>query len=255
MSLLDIQSAFQAYILGEGPGDLEAWVSSTGPADARRRLGVYHHAYRATTTAVLREVFDKTWTYVGDEVFEAAVAAYVAGRPSTSPSLDDYGFGFPDLLASRTLAEPDVAELAWLDWAMRRAFDGPDAEPVAPERLAALAPEDWDRARLVLHPTLIVRDVSTNVGALWASLDAGSPLMPPPLHGPMSLRVWRKGLQPHFRMIPAEEGAGLRAIARGQTFASLCEDLARDGSDDPALRAGSLLAAWLEDGLIVDLAI
>jgi hypothetical protein len=255
VTLLSVQSAFQSGILQDDPGDVARQVSATSPDDADLRLGVYRHAYRATMTALLRDVFDKTWAYIGDVRFDATVAAYVARHRSTSFSLDDYGSGFPDLVAQRFGDEPDVAELAWLDWSMRRAFDGPDAEPLTAERLAALSPDDWERARLVLHPTLVVRDVRTNTGALWAGLDGGSPHMPESLTGPMSLRVWRKGLQPHFRMIPIEEGAALQAIAGGRSFAALCEDLAGDGAEDAPDRAGRLLAVWLEDELIVDLLI
>lgn len=255
MSLLAVQSAFQTCILQDDPGDFCLRVSSKNTVDADRRLGVYRHAYKATMTALLRDVFDKTWAYIGDERFDAEVATYVAQHRSTSFSLDDYGSGFPAMLAQRCCDEPDVFELAWLDWSMRRAFDGPNAEPVSTERLAALSPDDWDRARLSLHPTLVHRDVASNAGALWASLDAGSPIMPVPLPGPMTLRVWRKDLQPHFRMVPFEEGAALTAIAQGRTFASLCEDLASNGSDDAPDRAGRLLAVWLEDRLIVDLAL
>lgn len=249
MSLLDVQGAFQAYVLHDRQGDLATRVSGD-PGEAQRRLGVYHHAYRARTAALLREVFDKTWSWLGDDRFEAAAAAYVSGHTSTSARLDDYGAGFPEFLARRWPAEPDVAELAWLDGAMRRVFDGPDAAPVRPERIAALSPDDWDRARLILHPTLTVRTVTTNVGALWAGLDAGSPVLPAALDGPMALRVWRKGLQPHFRTIPDGEEAALVRLGRGETFAAVCEDLARDGDDAP-LRAAALLAGWLEDALVV----
>ncbi|WP_439477943.1 HvfC/BufC family peptide modification chaperone [Brevundimonas sp.] len=254
MRLLEVQRAFQSLVLQGDTAAIETAVFSKDQVDARRRLGVYSHAYRATMTGLLSEVFDKTWAYLGDERFEAEVATYVAAHRSTSFSLDDYGSDFPGQLEQRLPDEPDVFELAWLDWSMRRAFDGPDAEPVAAAQLAALSPDDWDRARLGLHPTLVQREVVSNVGALWASLDAGAPVLPPPLTGPMSLRVWRKGLQPHFRMIPPQEGAALQAIATGQTFAALCEDLGRDGSQDAPVRAGRLLAVWLEDGLIVDVA-
>ncbi len=255
MRLLEVQRAFQSLVLQGDTAPVEAVVSGKDLTDARRRLGVYSHAYRATMAGLLHEVFDKTWAYLGDERFEAEVADYVAVHRSKSFSLDDYGSDFPTRLEQRLADEPDVFELAWLDWAMRRAFDGPDAEPIAPAQLAALSPEEWDRARLVLHPTLIHREVVSNAGSLWASLDAGAAVMPPPLTAPMTLRVWRKGWQPHFRMIPAEEGAALQAIAEGQTFAALCEDLGRDGSQDAPVRAGRLLAVWIEDGLIVDIAL
>lgn len=252
MTLLETQLAFQAYVLRDGGDDLATRVRATGTVDARQRLGVYHFAYRARMSALLREAFDKTWTYLGDARFDEAVAAYVAEHVSASPSLDDYGSGFADLLARQMPNEPDAAELAWLDWSMRRVFDGPDAEAVTASRLASLSAGDWDRARLVLHPTLVLRTVTANVGALWASLDAGTPAMPPPLDEPMMLRVWRKGLQPHFRTIPAAEGAMLERLEQGESFAAVCEALAGEGTDDPTESAAAFLGAWLTDELIVD---
>ena len=254
MSLLALQSEFQAFIRGADTTFHHRLATPPG-GDGRRRMRVYHHAYRARLSGVLREVFDKTWCYLGDEAFDAAVARYVETHPSTSHSLDDFGARFPEHLARLMPAEVDVAELAWLDWAMRRVFDGHDAEPIDPAALAALGGDDWDHARFDLHPTLTIRAVTTNVGALWASLDAGSPLMPAPLETPLALRVWRKGLQPHFRTIDPLEAAALTQLVSGATFAGLCERLSRSHEPEPVERAAGMLTGWLQDGLIVGIQI
>ena len=255
MSLLALQTAFQAFVrdTDADDGDFAARLATPPGGNGRRRMGVYHHAYRARCAEVLREVFDKTWSYLGDAEFDAAAADYVERHASTSHSLDDYGADFPDHVARRSPGETDVAELAWLDWAMRRAFDAPDGEPIDVGRLAALDGQAWDRVGFVLHPGLTMRAVTTNVGALWAGLDAGSPLMPAPLPGPMTIRVWRKELQPHFRMIEPAEAGALTALSEGERFSLLCERLALDRAPDPVERAAAMLAIWLEDGLIIGL--
>lgn len=250
MNLLALQNEFQAFIHGAETTFLDRLATPPG-GDGYRRMRVYHHAYRARLSGLLREVFGKTWSYLGDEAFDAAVTRYVESHPSTSRSLDDYGAAFPNHLAHLLPAEIDVAELAWLDWTMRRVFDGPDAEPIDPTALAALGGDDWDHARFDLHPTLTIRAVSTNVGALWASLDVGSPLMPAPLETPLAVRVWRKGLQPHFRTIGPLEAAALTQLCSGATFAGLCERLSRSREPEPVERAAGMLTGWLQDGLIV----
>lgn len=255
MSLRDLQADFQAYVRDqEGVTSAFAARLATPPGgDGARRMRVYHHAYRARLGQVLREVFDKTWSYLGDDAFSQAVETYVALHPSTSPSLDDFGAAFPEHVASLWPAEADVGELAWLDWAMRRVFDGEDAEALGARVLGSLSGDAWNTVGFAFHPTLTVRAVTTNTGALWAALEEGSPLMPAPLDGPMAVRVWRKDLQPHFRMVNAVEAKALAEMVQGRSFAEVCERLTHERIEDPVERAAALLAVWLQDGLIVGL--
>lgn len=252
MSLLALQDALQDHILGHG-GDIADHLEAPRGVDAAARLHVYHHAYRARLTDLLREAYDKTWSWLGDAHFGEVVAAYIESRPSTSFSLDDYGAGFAGFLAGRLPQDPEAYELAWLERAMRKAFDGPDAAPLDPARLAALDDAAWDRARFAFHPTLVVRPVAAQLGALWAGIEGGAPFTPPAIEPGLSVRVWRKGLQPHFRMIAHDEARALGLLMGGQTFAELCARLSTDGGEEPAERAGALLAAWLQDELIVGL--
>lgn len=252
MNLLALQDALQDHILGHG-GDIVDHLEARRGVDAAARLHVYHHAYRARLGDLLRDAFDKTWWWLGDDAFGEAVAAYVQTHPSAGFSLDDFGRGFPDFLARRLPDEPEAFELAWLERAMRTAFDGSDATTLETAQLAALDADAWDRARFVFHPTLVVRPVRAHLGALWAGIEGGAAFTPPPLDPGLFIRVWRKGLQPHFRMMEEDEALALMQLMDGQPFADLCARLpCRDGAD-PVARAGTLLAIWLQDELIVDI--
>lgn len=253
MSLLALQDALQDHILGHG-GEIADHLEAPRGVDAAARLHVYHHAYRARLGDVLREAFDKTWSWLGDDVFAAVVTAYVETRPSASFSLDDYGGGFPDFLAQRFPGETEAIELAWLERAMRKAFDGTDALPLDPTRLAALDAGAWDRARFAFHPTLVVRPVQAHLGSLWAGIESGEAFTPLEIEPGLSVRVWRKGLQPHFRMIAADEALALRQLMHGVTFADLCARLPPFDDVDPVERAAAMLAVWLQDELIVGVA-
>jgi hypothetical protein len=67
----------------------------------------------------------------------------------------------------------------------------------------------------------------------------------------MALRVWRKELSPHFRVVDSIEQQALLMACHGASFAAICSAIAAriEPSRAPEV-AGALLAAWLEDGLI-----
>lgn len=252
MSLLALQDALQDHILGRG-GNIADHLEAPRGVDAAARLNVYHFAYRARLGDLLRDAFDKTWSWLGDEAFGGVVAAYVETRPSATFSLDDYGGDFPAFLAQKLPGEVEASELAWLERAMRRAFDGPDAAPMDPSQLVVLDDAAWDRARFAFHPTLVVRPVRAHLGSLWAGIESGEPFSPLAVEPGLSIRVWRKGLQPHFRMIARDEALALEQLMDGLAFAELCARLPLLDDGDPVERAGAMLAVWLQDGLIVDI--
>ncbi|MET3667613.1 DNA-binding domain-containing protein [Caulobacter sp. 1776] len=243
MSLLALQRGLRDHILAEA-GEAPMGVASTaGPG-----LAVYHHAYRAQLVACLRDTFEKTWAWLGDDGFDAAALAHILAHPPHGWTLAAYGFDFPETLTELYPDDPEVAELAWLDWALRRAFDGADAAPITQEELAEM---NWDTVVLALTPTLAVREVSTNCAALWTAL--AEEKAPPPIEqlpAGAAIRVWRQDLSPQYRTIDGLELEGLSLALQGVAFAVICETMAQ-GQDDAAQRMGGLLGAWLQDRLIV----
>lgn len=247
MSLDTLQRGLVEHILS-GTGE----ISNNIRGDlVHHRLAVYHNAYRMQLLACLRDTFEKTWSWMGDESFDAAGRQHIEKHPPTSWTLSDYGHTFAKTLAELYPQDPEIAELAWLDWTLRRAFDGPDAASLSAERLASI---DWETARLHLVPTLRVTSIATNCAAIWTSL--AEEAMPPAaarLETPTALRVWRQDLTPRFRSIGPEEHQALSLAIGGHRFSAICERLALGRDAEAASQAaGAMLALWLQDGLIAD---
>lgn len=244
MKLAALQQDFQAWLVDGS--EVAAARFGTG---AQPGLLVYQNNYRAQLVACLTEGFERVLAWLGEDAFLAAVAAHVDRTPPTSWTLDAYSVGFPATLSDRYPDDPEVAELAWLDWALADAFVGPDAAPPSAELLAAV---DWDQAVLILTPTLRIGEATTNAAAIWSALSAGQ--MPPAaevLPQPAQLVVWRQAYVSCFRSIEAAE---IRAIAQalaGEPFSAICAALVgAEGETDGITTASSLLGQWLRDGLL-----
>ncbi|MGY2733762.1 HvfC/BufC family peptide modification chaperone [Sphingomonas sp. UYP23] len=247
MSLLALQRTFLDFLLDQ-PTDLAVAVSgSAGPG-----LAVYHNAYRAQLVACLKDSYERLWAWLGDDAFDAAALAHVSLHAPTSWTLGDYGIGFADTISALYPEDPEVAEIAALDWALRRAFDGPDASPFDPTRLAEI---DWDEAVIHFVPTLALLPVTTNCGAIWTGIAASDDVPAAQmLPEPAWVRVWRVELQPHFATIEATEREAIQLAASGERFARLCDRLAETiGVEEAVLAASRYLSSWLQDGLIADI--
>ena len=246
MTLAQLQRDFRAYIVAGSPA-VEAAIAE----DARRGLAVYHHAFRANLIACLKDTFEKTAAWLGEDAFERAALAHIEAHPPASWTMSDYGGDFEDTLAARYPADPEVAELAWLDWRLRRAFDGPDKQIQDPTGLADL---DWERVVLRLAPTLALREVETNVAAIWSGMAEGAdPLPAAMLETRRGLAVWRRDLSPQFRTLSDVEHHALERARSGATFGNICMGVAEDipPSEDPDAEAGGLLGRWFAEQIVV----
>ena len=231
-----LQHEFCAYLL-----DRPSRIGEQALGD----MDVYHHAYRAQLLHCLQDTFEKTWSWLGDEAFEAAARAHIEANPPISWTLNVYGLGFDRTLAGLHPEDPEIAELSWLEWHLRRAFDGPDADPLDTATLGAI---DWDGAVLYPVPTLTLGAITSNCAAIWTALAEGN--TPPPaerLPSPGAIRVWKQALSPKFRSVDAAEERALRRLLAGAGFAAICADLA----DEQEI--GRILGLWLQDGLIAEI--
>lgn len=250
-TLESLQAAFQDHLL-DAPSGFAAAVAEGGRIGVERRLAIYHNAYRARLVDALKDGFGHTLIYLGDEHFEAAAHGYLAEHPSRHPNLRWFGAAFADWLGAAAPDDPDIGELAALDWALRRAFDGPDAPVLGLAELAALPPEAWAQVGLRWHPTCQRLQLAHNTLAIWSALDRDeAPPAAERLERPTELLVWRLGLQPHFRSLGALEALAIDRLREGASFAATCELLAGEFPDvEIAPQAGALLRRWIEDGLV-----
>lgn len=247
-TLADLQHHLQQHLLQGDTAIAEHLVP--GGIGIGRRLHIYRHAYRARLVDALRDSFGHTATYLGDDWFEGDAARFVEQSPSLRSNLNEYGEGLPAWWAQQYPNDPDIAELATLDWTLRRAFDGPDAPLLALADLAAVAPDAWARIGFRLHPTVRQLHFSRNTLALWSALDRGE--APPPAEAQAAdVLVWRQAQQPHFRSLGALESLALTQLRAGLGFAAMCGDLALQFQQaDVPVEVGTLLCRWVEDGVL-----
>jgi len=247
--LADVQRQVADHVLDRGVAhDL---IKGSDDFDPAQRLGVYHHAYRARLSEVLADSFAKTHLFMGSDLFNEHAVAFAAAQPPMTRSLGGYGAAFVDDLRSRYPANPELHELAQLDWDLRDCFDGPDVPALTTELAHSDPDSTWLLRQSPLHPSLRLREITTNVVQLWNAIDADQPVPPADRWAqPCRLMVWRKGLQPHFQTLREDHAQFIKALLQGSSIQGACDAL----SDRPALQDPSLLAGWLrlwlEEGVL-----
>lgn len=242
MTLLAMQRSFRDWLV---TGD-DAVAAQLGGGDGP---AVYQNNYRTALVSSLAENFKRLALWLGDDAFEVAAARYIDARPPSSWTLDAYGADFTAFVGELYPDDPEVAELAAIDWTVGQVFVGPDAAALRPE---ALAVADWETAVIHAVPSLLIMPISTNADVIWQAL-ATDETPPPaePCTEYIALLVWRQGLEPVFRRAEAHERDVLAWSAAGEGFAAVCERLAATLGDEAAVTAaGTLLGRWLGEEMV-----
>lgn len=222
--------------------------------DRAQRLGIYHNAYRVRLAEVLAENFSKTNLYMGSDAFYDEAVAFAVRQPPLARSLSRYGERFPAFLAAQYPDNPELYELAQLDWDLRSRFDSRDVMALTAEVAQRGASEEgasWLTWPAPLHPSVILRAIRSNVTQIWRAIDADQDVPEVILHDDARfLAIWRKGLQPHFQTLDAYQAAFLQCLQAGQSIDEAANALAgTDALPEPQRLAG-WLQAWLADGIL-----
>lgn len=226
-------------------------------------IEVYRGNYRSSLIEALKSTYERTERWVGEEAFRRAAAHHVIIQPPTSWTLDDAGAGFDATCAELFRNDPEVAELAWLEWAMFRAFVSRDVVPLDADgftwQTSGFGEEEWSNLRLEFLPGASTSEVSHDMRAIWNALGEDELLRPDAaLDTPQSVIVWREGERSTFMMGSAEESRAFVALQGGMPYGEMCmmlagADASIDEAQQAAMRAGALLGRWLNEGLIAAL--
>jgi hypothetical protein len=250
-SLKELQDSFQRGILAGDDGIL-AEVKDSAKEQRNVLFGVYRNAYVARLAEILGDDYEQLHAYLGDRAFAQLVKAYIAANPSDQRSARWFGRHLPAfVMESGTYAKhPEVAEIAELEKALADVFDGPDAEPLGIDTLAAIDPEDWPRLVFVPHPAAIRLTFKTNAADIWTALKGDTaPPKPEHLLEPQAILVWRQDFMARFRPLSPEEAMMWDEAAKGVRFGVLCEMVATfAGEDEAELRAATYLKGWVDTG-------
>jgi hypothetical protein len=245
MKLADLQRDFRSWLV-DASDDSARRLGD----DAMPGLSVYQNNYRAQLIGCLEEAFPQVRTWMGEDAFLSASITHINSNPPRAWTLDAYSGNFVKTLIGLFPDNPDLHELAWIENALSDAFVAPDAEPLPPKTLSCI---DWDSARLSLTPSLMTRAATTNAESIWSALwGKKEPPESEMLGEPHGLVVWRRGYTCSLKQVDGLELGALVALRENGSFATLCDGLVeRLGEADGVAKAGTLLANWIGNELIV----
>jgi uncharacterized protein (UPF0276 family) len=255
-TLPHIQNSFVCYILNDDKEnilEIANYIHNQKDVDIKERLNIYHHAYRARLIEVLAECFAKTYLYMGSDTFSSDVTQYIVCYPPKKTSLNSYGIDLPQYFKQLYPDNPELYELAQLDWDLRACFDMADTPALTSQIVQSDITQAWLTQIPIIHPNAVCRTITVNVVQLWKAIDDDIDV--PPVHNlliPHILVVWRKGLKPHFKTFTHEHSIYINALFEWNSIVQACDILTKTGF----LLEPEVLGAWLneclEDGLFIN---
>ncbi len=155
--LAELQRGFSKALL-DPSRDAPAGVCGPDGAAAGRRFDIYRNNVVVSLGEALAATYPAVQRLLGEAYFRALAAEYVRAHPPESPVLLFYGAAFAGFVdAFPPLAGyPYLADVARIEWAWLQAYHAADADPLAPETVAAVAPEQLAGKRFVPHPAACV---------------------------------------------------------------------------------------------------
>jgi len=250
--LRDLQSEFLAALL-DGPVDRALPLVAAPAARARRGIAVHAENAAANFRASLRLAFPAVQRLVGDDYFDQCVRAYRIRHPSRSGDLHHAGDTFAEFMTALHAAGlhrylGDVARLEWLIEDSRRAADHTRLDL---DRLAGVAPEDYDGLRFVLSPSLRLFTADVPALALWrANVEsAAEPRRIDLDAGPDRLLITRTQRHLEFHRVDPGEQTFIECLLRGLPLAQGLEAAA---AREAAFDARASLARLVAIEAIVD---
>lgn len=183
----------------------------------RERFAVYRNNVTVGLVSALEARFPAVRKIVGDEFFAAAAKLFAAAHPPRSPIMMFYGDEFPSFLENFEPARdmPYLADVARLEAARTRAYHAADAEPLAPEALAATAQDALAGMRFTLHPSLEIVESSYPIVTILAMNSGEMELAPVTDWRGEDALISRPKLQVEVRRLTRGARIFLQSLAAG----------------------------------------
>lgn len=250
-NLKQLQQSFFAHLLGQ-PTSVDKAIESTIDRSAQQRLHIYASGYRLRLKEAIATDFDRLFSYLGDELFEQLMDAYVDRYQSTHPSLRYYSQHMLELIATQAPFSdyPELHEIAQIEQAFNASFDAANCTNEIIPDLAQIEPEAWATLTLEFQASLQLIDLKKNSFAIWKALSKQQ--TPPALESdPLTWVIWRQDLVSRYRALSEAETEALKQALNGADFSEICAVLMPfyDEQQVP-VQAITFLQSWLAEKMI-----
>lgn len=253
--LRELQNRFLADLFSQddAPPTADRLVDYGGrtPLD---QFASYRESVLAGMIDALAETYPVCKRLVGERFFNAMALRFIRRHPSQSPDLNEYGVEFGEFIDNFSPAEslPYLGDVARLEWAWQRVFDGAEPEPGNFQQLDSIADPHTDLLRFKLRPNCYLLDSDFPVHHIWQanqddneeSVDA-SPIDLD--SGGVRLFVWRQGLEMRIDMLTEAEWRFAQLLAYGTAFGEVCTNV---HTAFPDIDIGAMLASFVQKGWI-----
>lgn len=205
---------------------VQGWLRGT-PQARRRGLQACQANAGALAERALAAAFPTVAQLLGDEAMAGLARAFWRADAPVQGDLATWGAGLPQFMAvdPQLAAEPYLADVARLDWALHRAAGAAD-DDAPPAGLDLLATADPATLRLQLRAGHAVLQSAHPVHTLWAAHQDTRPDRFAPVRAALAagqgeaLRVRRQGLQPVAERISAADAGFEQALLHGRSLAT-----------------------------------
>ncbi|MEJ1960102.1 MAG: DNA-binding domain-containing protein [Gammaproteobacteria bacterium] len=152
-SLRELQLSFAAALFDETDESVHQHVIAVDMT-AEARLGIYRNNLHENFINALAIGFPVIERLVGADYFRQLALELLRAHPSRSGNLHHIGGPFPPYLREKFAATEYAyfADVAALEWAYQQAQVAADADALSAEAFRNIAPEDYERLKLELHP-------------------------------------------------------------------------------------------------------
>ena len=233
-------------------------IKASGTLSPVERLEIYREQFWLRHTSSLVEDFPGVSGILGQQAWAPLVEGYLAAHPPHSFTLRDLGLQFPAYVAAQHALEHHglCSDMARLELAYVEIFDAEDAAPVAPEALASIAEDDWERVRIDFHPALRLLKTAYPVAALRRQLiEAQSSAATRGLPAPEAqcLLLFRRDLSMFHDVISEGAFALLSALTRRVPLVAACAEAQLEVPGEAASieeNVGAWFQSWAARGLI-----
>lgn len=230
-SVRSLQENLQEGILS---GDIvaaepETWIVDKENFPPTEQLAVYAKGYRLRLYDILMDDYEVAREIIGHDKMRDLVKEYIEEVPSEFYNVENFSAGFENWLANKDVP-PQALEMSHLENLVAKAFNLKNSEPLKPEDLQSIAPEDFLEKKLALRSSASLHkfsyDVHEFMNQFYKSDDKTS--LPEFEFEPSEkFLVIYRGPEKVYRIeIEAEEYNLLQLITSGKKIGEAMEELA-----------------------------
>ncbi len=252
-SLSETEQRFKTWIQ-PGKEKLDCRLNPQGGDQGAERLEVYAGGYTARIHEALSEVYEAVKKVIGPANFTELAEAYALRYPSKHYNLSYAGKNLPEFLKTWELgnAWPFLPDLAELEWKIVTAFHAFDEKPFDLSSLAGMAPDDWEKSRLVFQPSVQL------IHSEWPVLDIWG-VRKKPVHEirldvagrPQWALIFRAGTEIRTRILQPREHILMTQLMKGMPLGQALEIAALPEEESGMIQ--EWFQFWAAAGLIANL--